>query len=42
VRDRYRRAAIEVRNVAVTTLTGLVCIALVVGAVVLITALATR
>ena len=38
----YRRAGIEVRNVTVTVLAGLLAIALVVGAVMLVTALATR
>jgi len=38
----YRRLGLEARNVAVTTLAGLLLIALVVGAVVLITAIAVR
>ena len=38
----WRRVGLEARNVVVTTLAGLVALALVLGAVVLVTALATR
>jgi hypothetical protein len=36
----YRRAGLEARNVAITALAGLLLLALVIGAVVLVTALA--
>jgi len=38
----YRRLGLEVRNVAITSLAGLVLIALAMAVVVLVTALATR
>jgi hypothetical protein len=38
----YRRAALETRNVVVTALAGLLLVAVLVGAVVLITAIAVR
>ena len=42
VRPVWRRLGLEVRNVVVTALAGLLALALVLGAVVLITALAAR
>jgi hypothetical protein len=38
----YRRLGLEARNVTVTTLAGLVAVALFVGAVIVVTALAVR
>jgi len=38
----YRRLGLEARNVAITTVVALLALALFMGAVVLVTALATR
>jgi hypothetical protein len=38
----YRRLGLEVRNVVVTTVAGAVLLAVLVGAIILVTALATR